>query len=253
MQALFPAEIPWLAADWPLADRFVAGTSMTANPLVTQGFNLARHVADEPSRVEAARARLAALLPEARWLWLSQVHSATVWQAADYQAGVEGDALVSREAARVPVVMTAIVFPCCWLTATRRYGQRCTPVGRGCTATLSRRRWPRWRLPPLRSLPGLARVSARRTMKWMRHFSSALLRRTGAMPRRLSPTAPVIGLPICPRLHGCSCRRRACPRRKSATAACVRSPTAAFSRTAATARRQEGWRRSSRRAGSPVL
>ena len=45
MQALFPAEIPWLAADWPLADRFVAGTSMTANPLVTQGFNLARHVA----------------------------------------------------------------------------------------------------------------------------------------------------------------------------------------------------------------
>ena len=107
MQALFPAEIPWLPADWPLADCFVAGTSMTDNPLVTQGFNLARHVADEPSRVEAARARLAALLPEARWLWLSQVHSATVWQAADYQAGVEGDALVSREAARVPVVMTA--------------------------------------------------------------------------------------------------------------------------------------------------
>ena len=51
MQALFPAEIPWLPADWPLADRFVAGTSMTDNPLVTQGFNLARHVADEPSRV----------------------------------------------------------------------------------------------------------------------------------------------------------------------------------------------------------
>ena len=111
MQALFPAEIPWLPADWPLADRFVAGTSMTDNPLVTQGFNLARHVADEPSRVEAARARLAALLPEARWLWLSQVHSATVWQAVDYQAGVEGDALVSREAARVPVVMTADCVP----------------------------------------------------------------------------------------------------------------------------------------------
>ena len=111
MQALFPAEIPWLPADWPLADRFVAGTSMTDNPLVTQGFNLARHVADEPSRVEAARARLATLLPEARWLWLSQVHSATVWQAADYQAGVEGDALVSREAARVPVVMTADCVP----------------------------------------------------------------------------------------------------------------------------------------------
>jgi len=35
---------------------------MTDNPLVTQGFNLARHVADEPSRVEAARARLATLL-----------------------------------------------------------------------------------------------------------------------------------------------------------------------------------------------
>ena len=111
MQALFPAEIPWLPADWPLADRFVAGTSMTDNPLVTQGFNLARHVADEPSRVEAARARLATLLPETRWLWLSQVHSATVWQAADYQAGVEGDALVSREAARVPVVMTADCVP----------------------------------------------------------------------------------------------------------------------------------------------
>ena len=111
MQALFPAEIPWLPADWPLTDRFVAGTSMTDNPLVTQGFNLARHVADEPSRVEAARARLATLLPETRWLWLSQVHSATVWQAADYQAGVEGDALVSREAARVPVVMTADCVP----------------------------------------------------------------------------------------------------------------------------------------------
>ena len=111
MQALFPAEIPWLPADWPLADRFVAGTSMTDNPLVAQGFNLARHVADEPSRVEAARARLAALLPEARWLWLSQVHSATVWQAVDYQAGAEGDALVSREAARVPVVMTADCVP----------------------------------------------------------------------------------------------------------------------------------------------
>ena len=111
MQALFPAEIPWLPADWPLADCFVAGTSMTDNPLVTQGFNLARHVADEPSRVEAARARLATLLPETRWLWLSQVHSATVWQAVDYQAGVEGDALVSREAARVPVVMTADCVP----------------------------------------------------------------------------------------------------------------------------------------------
>ena len=112
MQALFPAEIPWLPADWPLADRFVAGTSMTDNPLVTQGFNLARHVADEPARVAAARAQLARLLPAAaQWLWLSQVHSATVWQAADYRAGVEGDALVSREAARVPVVMTADCVP----------------------------------------------------------------------------------------------------------------------------------------------
>jgi len=112
MQALFPAEIPWLAADWPLADRFVAGTSMTANPLVTQGFNLARHVADDPARVAVARAQLARLLPAAaQWLWLSQVHSATVWQAVDYQAGVEGDALVSREAARVPVVMTADCIP----------------------------------------------------------------------------------------------------------------------------------------------
>ena len=44
-------------------------------------------------------------------MWLSQVHSATVWQAVDYQAGVEGDALVSREAARVPVVMTADCVP----------------------------------------------------------------------------------------------------------------------------------------------
>ena len=34
-----------------------------------------------------------------------------MWQVADYQAGVEGDALVSREAARVPVVMTADCVP----------------------------------------------------------------------------------------------------------------------------------------------
>ena len=112
MQALFPAEIPWLPADWPLADRFIAGTTTTNSPLVSAGFNLARHVADEPARVAAARAQLARLLPAAaQWLWLSQVHSATVWQAADYRAGVEGDALVSREAARVPVVMTADCVP----------------------------------------------------------------------------------------------------------------------------------------------
>lgn len=112
MQALFPAEVPWLVADWPLTDRFVAGTTTTHSPLVSAGFNLARHVADAPVRVAAARAQLATLLPPAaQWLWLSQVHSATVWQATDYQAGIEGDALVSREVARVPVVMTADCVP----------------------------------------------------------------------------------------------------------------------------------------------
>lgn len=112
MQALFLEGKPWLAADWPLADRFIAGTTLTASPLVNEGFNLARHVADTPERVAAARTLFATHLPPgARPLWLSQVHSATVWQAADYQAGCEGDALISRTARDVPVVMTADCLP----------------------------------------------------------------------------------------------------------------------------------------------
>lgn len=112
MQALFLDGKPWLTADWPLAGRFTAGTTLTASPLVSAGFNLARHAADTPERVAAARALLAAHLPQdVRPLWLSQVHSATVWQAEDYQAGCEGDALISRVAREMPVVMTADCLP----------------------------------------------------------------------------------------------------------------------------------------------
>ncbi|PJD00151.1 peptidoglycan editing factor PgeF [Janthinobacterium sp. BJB1] len=75
------------------------------------GLNLGTHVGDDPVRVAANRARLAAVLP-AEPAWLSQVHGVAVADAASLRGKVpEADASVATQAGAVCVVMTADCLP----------------------------------------------------------------------------------------------------------------------------------------------
>ncbi len=82
--------------------------------------NLADHVGDEPERVAANRHALAAELAAesstvpadpAEWVWLRQVHGATVARDAPSDPPVEADASVTTAPGRPLVVLTADCAP----------------------------------------------------------------------------------------------------------------------------------------------
>ena len=103
----------FIVPDWPAPAR-VRTLQTTRRGGVSQGcfasLNLGDHVGDDPTAVAANRAALAQGLP-GEPVWLQQVHGTAVVDAALASAGAEGDAVVSRQAGKVCVVMTADCLP----------------------------------------------------------------------------------------------------------------------------------------------
>lgn len=75
-------------------------------------FNLAAHVGDDPSAVQANRTRLAGMLPPACSVqWLTQVHGTGVVEAGQGTAVPEADACWTRSPGRACAVLTADCLP----------------------------------------------------------------------------------------------------------------------------------------------
>lgn len=104
MQATF------FPAQWAIDIPVIAGTSCTPHPHFEYGFNIANHVLDDANRVLRHRDALKiATGLHGEWLWLNQVHSATV--ATDTYLPNEADALINRDKDKIAVVMTADCVP----------------------------------------------------------------------------------------------------------------------------------------------
>ncbi|MBV7434321.1 peptidoglycan editing factor PgeF [Cardiobacteriaceae bacterium TAE3-ERU3] len=98
-------------ANWPLS--LLSGTTRTDHPHADNGFNLARHISCDRMVVEANRQAWLAILDieNVTPMWLTQTHSATVVDQETYQPGIEADAVISRDPAFMPVVLTADCVP----------------------------------------------------------------------------------------------------------------------------------------------
>ncbi len=107
--------IRWLAPDWPAPANVHALTTLRDGGVSRAPYdslNLATHVGDDPAAVAENRAHLAraAGLP-ADPCWLEQVHGIETVDAADWQAGIEADAIIARRPRQVCVVLTADCLP----------------------------------------------------------------------------------------------------------------------------------------------
>lgn len=105
----------FLRPDWP-APAHVRAVVTTRAGGISSGpyasFNLATHVGDDPAAVAANRVRLRdALGLQREPAWLSQIHGATVVDAAAAAPGVEADAAFSTRPAVCCVVLTADCLP----------------------------------------------------------------------------------------------------------------------------------------------
>ena len=115
------AALPYIKPHWPGLPANVGALATVRAGGVSQdvygdgqgsgGLNLGTHVGDDPARVAANRARLAAVLP-AEPAWLSQVHGVAVADAASLDGKVpDADASIATQAGAVCVVMTADCLP----------------------------------------------------------------------------------------------------------------------------------------------
>lgn len=105
----------WIEPDWEAPSR-VLGLSSTRTGGVSEApwdsFNLARHVADADSAVDANRLLLQRLLPTGtRVQWLQQVHGAGVVEACRRPGAPEADAVWTREIGLACAVLTADCLP----------------------------------------------------------------------------------------------------------------------------------------------
>jgi hypothetical protein len=75
--------------------------------------NLADHVGDDPRSVADNRRRLREQAPDlpSEPCWLSQVHGTRCITLDAYEAGIEADAVVAREAGKVCAILTADCLP----------------------------------------------------------------------------------------------------------------------------------------------
>lgn len=99
--------------DWPAPARVQAlSTARTGgcSSAPYTSFNLALHVGDDASAVQANRARLAEFLP-AEPAWLNQVHGKAVVDVRDAVGTSSADAAFARQANQVCAVMTADCLP----------------------------------------------------------------------------------------------------------------------------------------------
>jgi len=101
---------------WPGVDYFCTTRMGGASKGHWAGFNLGRHVSDDPGHVAANRQLLRAALP-GEPLWLEQVHGADVFDADTLKPGQEpdeppvADAAVTTRRGRVLAIMTADCLP----------------------------------------------------------------------------------------------------------------------------------------------
>jgi hypothetical protein len=103
----------WIRPDWPAPARVRAlSTTRSGGVSVSpyDSLNLGVHVGDVPASVAANRAALRDLLP-GEPCWLNQVHGTRVVDAAHPDGVPDADAVVSRSAGAVCVVMTADCLP----------------------------------------------------------------------------------------------------------------------------------------------
>ena len=101
----------YIIPDWPVASQVKAISTLRTGGISQAPYdsmNLAQHVGDDKTVVAQNRALLN--LP-AEPLWLSQVHSAQVVDAAQAAVDSEADASFSRQAGVICCVMTADCLP----------------------------------------------------------------------------------------------------------------------------------------------
>lgn len=108
-----PVGQDFIVPNWPAPPRVKALQTTRLGGVSQPPFdtmNLGTHVGDQSAAVQSNRQRLLKYLPN-QPLWLTQTHSATVLQAADYQADLQADACVASLPQQVCVVMTADCLP----------------------------------------------------------------------------------------------------------------------------------------------
>lgn len=106
-------DLQLITPDWPAPARVraLSTTRYGGVSLAPYGaLNLAQHVGDDPTRVQANRDLLGQHLPMEP-LWLTQVHGKTVVNAACTCPYAEADAAVARMANQICTVMTADCLP----------------------------------------------------------------------------------------------------------------------------------------------
>lgn len=107
--------VAWIRADWPASAAIVAGTTCRTGGVSKNSYaslNLAAHVGDDESCVEANRRRFARQcnLPGDP-PWLTQVHGTTVVRADEPGDSSGADAVITTSADRVCAVLTADCLP----------------------------------------------------------------------------------------------------------------------------------------------
>lgn len=111
----------FLAADWPVADNIIAGTTQRpggASTGVYAGFNIGAHVGDDPQSVADNRRQLRNLvdLPNEP-NWLQQVHGTVVVTAPCTAAEPAADACIATSPGTVCAVLTADCLPVLFASA----------------------------------------------------------------------------------------------------------------------------------------
>ncbi|NOX69287.1 MAG: peptidoglycan editing factor PgeF [Gammaproteobacteria bacterium] len=105
----------FLAADWPLSDDIVAGTTLRSGGTSKggyAGFNLGAHVGDDSRAVADNRRQLHNLLDLPNEpTWLQQVHGTVVVSAPCSDAEPVADACIANSPGTVCAVMTADCLP----------------------------------------------------------------------------------------------------------------------------------------------
>lgn len=105
----------WICPKWPAPSQVHACVTTRHggySQIPYHELNLADHVGDDPTIVEANRTLLRQTLNlPSEPIWLRQVHSTQVVEAGDKNRGCSADAVYSRESGQVCAVLTADCLP----------------------------------------------------------------------------------------------------------------------------------------------
>ncbi len=105
----------FIAPDWPAPNNINAFTTTVQGGFSKGAFasnNLGLHVGDNPDDVAKNRQQLHSVIGQDKSiLWLNQIHSAIIIQSDSYHGIADGDASISKDATKVPAIMTADCLP----------------------------------------------------------------------------------------------------------------------------------------------